>query len=274
MFKCYDLSKIENYIFKCDQCKVPFDQYSQPKYLPCHETICSDCVVKIENEAINKKFKCAICLEDHYIPENGFALNKKVYDLITAEPMEISRGKEYDQLQDNLKKLESLNKSLLIDCENGADIIKEYCMEQTRLIQLSTEKKIEQIQNLNDQLIIRIKEYEDKCVQAFSNKNALIREKMNKIIDEAQLFIDEKQAYLQKSKTKEEDIKKFSKESLELQSALEEVNIKLKSVIFNDELIKFLTNTTDVNTFELGNITYERLSEPKVCYFDQSSISC
>ncbi len=28
MFKCYDQSKIENYIFKCDQCKLPFDQFS------------------------------------------------------------------------------------------------------------------------------------------------------------------------------------------------------------------------------------------------------
>ena len=62
---------------------------------------------------------------------------------------------------------------------------------------------------------------------------------MNKIIDEAQSFIDEKQAYLQKSKTEEEDIKKFSKESLELQSALEEVNTKLKSVIFTSSPIYY-----------------------------------
>lgn len=56
----------------------PFNDYDQPKFLPWHETICSSCVVKIEKEAINKKYKCSNCLGDHYIPENGFPINKKM----------------------------------------------------------------------------------------------------------------------------------------------------------------------------------------------------
>ncbi len=87
--------------------------------MPCHETICSTCAKKTENDAINNKFKCSICLHDHIIPEKGFALNKKVYDLIAAEPMKITRGKEYDQLEENIYRLEQLAKTLFSDCENG-----------------------------------------------------------------------------------------------------------------------------------------------------------
>ena len=40
----------------CDQCKKPFDEYDQPKYLPCSKTKCTKCEFIIEKEAINKQF--------------------------------------------------------------------------------------------------------------------------------------------------------------------------------------------------------------------------
>jgi hypothetical protein len=99
MFKCYDHSKLQNNILKCDQCNVPFNAYDQPRIISCGDTICSTCVIKIEKESVNKKFKCGICMKDHRMPEEGFPINKKISDLINAEPMEISRGKEYEKLQ-------------------------------------------------------------------------------------------------------------------------------------------------------------------------------
>jgi hypothetical protein len=94
MFKCYD----KNFL-KCDKCQVPFNSYDQPRFLPCRETICSACYVKIEIEAINKKLFCSSCLADHYIPHNGFPINKMIHDLITTEPMEMSRGENPELLQ-------------------------------------------------------------------------------------------------------------------------------------------------------------------------------
>ena len=89
-------SDLNNKILKCDKCKEPFDAYCQPKFLPCFKTICTTCKLTIHKEAINKWFKCGVCTNDHYIPDDGFILNEKIYDLITAEPMEISRGENYD----------------------------------------------------------------------------------------------------------------------------------------------------------------------------------
>ena len=143
MFTCYDSIKLPNNILKCDQCKEPFNAYDQPKFLPCHETICSICVVKIEQEAINSKFKCGICMKDHCIPEEGFAINKKIYELLTAEPMEISRGKEYEKLQESLNKLQSIIQLLCSGCENGNDLITEYCNGVEEKIPNKKDKKEE-----------------------------------------------------------------------------------------------------------------------------------
>jgi hypothetical protein len=268
MFKCYDHFKLQNNILKCDQCKEPFNAYDQPKFLPCHETICSTCVVKIEKEATNSKFKCGICMKDHFIPEEGFPINKKIFELITVEPMEISRGENYEKLQESMNKLQSIIQLLWSDCENGTDIIRDYCNEQIRLIQISTENKIEQINKLSDELIEFVKEYERTCIESYSNKNkSKIEEDINTIIQEANTFISEKKAYLQQLITNDDEIKVFNKASEDLKIALNKKEKKLKSLIFDEKLIKFLTNTKAINKYELGFFDYEHFREPSVCKY-------
>jgi hypothetical protein len=268
MFKCYDSNKIQNEILKCDQCKIPFDEYCQPKFLPCFKTICTKCEMTIHREALNKRFKCGVCSKEHCVPDDGFVLNEMAIKIISTEPMEISRGNEYEQLNNNLNKIQSITKLLLHDFENASDIITEYCNEQIRLIQLSTENKIEQINKLNDELIAFVKEYERMCFESYSNKNnATIKEDINKIIQEANIFLNEKQSYLQQYKIDDDQIKAFNKESEKLQSVLNEKSKKLKYLIFNDKLIKFLSNTKEINQFELGKLDYERLRESSVFNF-------
>ena len=99
-----------------------------------------------------------------------------------------------------MNKLRSKIQLLWSDCENGNDIIREYCNEQIRLIQLSTENKIEQINKLSDELIAFVREYERTCIESYSSKNkSIINEDINKIINEANTFINEKQAYFDRN---------------------------------------------------------------------------
>ena len=242
---------------------MPFNAYDQTRIISCGDTICSTCVIKIEKEAVNKKFKCGICIKDHRIP-----INKKISDLINAEPIEISRGKEYEKLQESMNKLQSIIQLLWSDCENGNDIIREYCNEHIRLIQLSTENKIEQINKLSDELIAFVREYERTCIESYSNKNkSVIKEDINKIINEANIFLNEKQAYLQQLITDDDEIKVFNKASEDLQINLNKKSEKLKSLIFNEKLIKFVSNTKEINKYALGNFDYERLREPSVSLY-------
>ena len=167
---------LKNNILKCDKCKAPFDEYCQPKFLPCFKTICTTCELTIQKEAINKRFKCEVCTNDHYIPDDGFVIDETKYALIKAEPMEISRGENYDKLNLNLNKLETLFRMLKDGSDNGIDKIKEHCDEQIRLIQLSTENRIEQINKLNDELIEIIRDFERKCIQSFLNRSNEIKQ--------------------------------------------------------------------------------------------------
>jgi len=70
----YEESYIRN-LLKCNQCNNNFDDYDQPKSLQCGKIVCSICESKIVKKAINKWFKCEICLEDHYIPEKCLSIN-------------------------------------------------------------------------------------------------------------------------------------------------------------------------------------------------------
>ncbi len=58
-------------------------------------------------------------------------------------------------------------------------------------------------------------------------------------------YINEKQAYLHQLRINDEEIKVFNKES-------DEMSKKLKLSIFDNKLIKFISNTKDINKFELG----------------------
>jgi hypothetical protein len=248
---------LKNNILKCDKCKTPFDEYCQPKFLLCFKTICTKCELTIQKEAINKRFKCGVCLKDHYIPDDGFVIDETKYALIKAEPMEISRGENYDKLNLNLNKLEILFKMLKNGFENGIDKIKEHCTEQIRLIQLSTENRIEQINKLNDELIEIIREYERKCIQSFLNKNDQIKQSIDKLIGDAAIFVKEKQEHLNEFKIDEEEIKAFNKQTLVLQESLNKESIKINSLIFNNEILEFLSNTNEIKQSFLGDIVYE-----------------
>ena len=72
-------------------------------------------------------------------------------------------------------------------------------------------------------------------------------EDISKIINEANCFIDEKKANLKQYKIYDEEIKEFSKTSKVLQSVLTEKSKNLKSLIFGNKLIKFLSNTKEIS---------------------------
>ena len=135
-------------LLTCNQCEVKFDDYEQPKSLPCGKMICSLCVEKIEKEAIKNKFKC-VCFKVHQIPEDGFAINELALHLLTSKAKEIWRGERYEKLKINLKNIEALIQDLNFDICNGSERIKEHCNEQRRLVQLSTENKMQELNKIN-----------------------------------------------------------------------------------------------------------------------------
>ena len=181
--------------------------------------------------------------------------------------MEISRGENYERLLDNLNKVESIINIISYDCENGEDKIKEHCNEQIRKIQLSTEKTIEKINKFNEDLIAFVKEYEKMCIQSYSKNNKSLKEEINKIVQEANTFINEIQAYLKQYQIDDEEIKASNKKSEDLLIDLNENLRKLKFLTFDHKIIKFLPNNKKLNKWELGYFDVKYLREPSVFIF-------
>ena len=140
----YEESVIKN-LLKCQKCSETFDlDYNEPFIIKeCGKTICNNCVENLKHVNTNKNtFKCDLCTEEHLIA-NNFIINETILKLIKEQPKEFSRGKDFEQLKLNVKELEANLERLMWTNENGIDEIKTYCLEQKRLIQLNTEKKIQ-----------------------------------------------------------------------------------------------------------------------------------
>ncbi len=232
-------------ILKCDLCKNPFDVYCLPKILDCFKTICTACETNIVNGATeNNRFKCGICEQIHSIPTEGLVVNQRIYDLLTTNTAKISRGENFDRLYGNLEKLEANLKMQNYNLENALDILTEHCDEQTRLIQYSTEKKIENIYNKSDLFIEAVKTYKQKCTSVFSNRKEQLKNKMDVVTARIQDFIQEKKEYLRQDTIDENLVKDYYQYSEFLQNYLKNEALDLQNAIFNDEILEF---DTDLN---------------------------
>ena len=246
-------------LLKCNQCNEKFDDYEQPRSLPCGKIICSLCVDKIEKEAIKSKFKCIICSNEHQIPKEGFGINDLALHLLTSKAKEMWRGKRYEQLKINLQKIEALTRELKFDFNDGSDKIKEHCNEQRRLVQLATENAMQELNKINEELITEIDNFEIECMKYYSVIDNSFKEKLNRLIDEAKSFLNEKQEYLKQIQLDEDELESFNKLSENLQIDLNNELKDLKRKIFGYKLIKFNSNSNKINSRILGFIDYEKL---------------
>ncbi len=247
-------------LLKCNQCDGKFTEYDQPRSLPCGKIVCNNCVLKIEKEATNKKFKCPICSKHHVIPEEGFVFNELAYHLVTSKPTQIWRGKKYEKLKINLIKIESLINELKLNFENGADQVKEYCQEQRRLVQLATEKKIQELQTINEKLIKEIDEFETESIDTLLNGNETFQIKSDQIIDEANKFLKEKEEYLKKSNINDDEIKEFNKLSEDLHLKLNEEITLAKASAFKSTIIEFKPNINEFYKSIIGSFNYKQVN--------------
>ena len=58
-------------IRKLLECPICFDQYINPKILPCSHTFCLRCLIPS-----NRKIKCPICRAEHLVPSAGTCVRK------------------------------------------------------------------------------------------------------------------------------------------------------------------------------------------------------
>lgn len=252
-------------LLKCDQCDKIFIDDEKPKSLPCGNSICSDCELQMEEKAINMKFKCGMCSNDHIIPEEGFGINKIIQSLISAQPKRISRGRQYEILTIHIKNMEILMRDLVASIENGIDSIKDQSLKQKQLIELTIENRIKELRELNKKLQERMDSIEKDNIQNFSNKIDSIKQKNNVIIEETKKFLVKNIEYLKEYQIDDNQIEASNQMAEKLILKLEKEKKTMNASIFNDVLINFKPSEEQINEPLIGCFEYELIgSHPKV----------
>lgn len=174
----------------------------------------------------------------------------------------IYRGKEIETFKNSLEKLENLLNELTFNITNGNDKIKYHCSELKRLVQLSTEQKIIELNNLNEILVKKIDNYEKECTLRYSNCN-LYKSPLNELINESNLFLNEKRNYLQQCEINENDIIQSNQILNRLKASIEDQLLNVKSILFNNNLMEFEMNKTKIDENKIGIFYFNKLYSTK-----------
>lgn len=227
----YEETQIKS-LLKCEKCTQDYDKDDQPRFLPCHSSICNQCLSTIETQAQDRKFKCELCLEEHYLPEKGFTINQVLFKLIKTRSFDLCTTNEYEQLRVSLNDIKTLTDQISFNCEHSIDKIKEHCIEQRRLVQLATEQEIKEINKINEEYIKKIDDFQTESIEKFESNLVILNPK--EIIDEAKQFLGESL-----SKNDLLEIQTSNTKSKSLKRKLENELTKSNGLLFSNNLISF-----------------------------------
>ena len=163
-------------LFDCDLCNKLL---SDPVALPCGYTICQSHV----NELLERRFKapstfvCELCEDDHVVPANGFALNKKFKSALDIKLNEFKIGhgmfndckKALEEVRDTVTELESI----AMDPEN---YLFGYFSEIKRLVDLRREELKNNIDDYSNEIIEVIERTKAGLVAVTKNVNHFDKE--------------------------------------------------------------------------------------------------
>lgn len=251
-------------LLKCNHCKQPFDEYSDPRLLTCcSQTVCQRCVAEMEKKVkTNKKklFKCVACKEESGWPEKGLPVNKLAAKLIAEQPKEVYRSQKCEELKQCLTDLKHLNAKLSFEINNNyEDTVKDHCNEQKRLIQLSYEEKCQEMKTLYEQLVQRVDDYEMKCNQNLKAFHA--QQQTRDLVNQVNSFVDDNTVYLNRTRIDEKDVCDSIKKIKELKANIEKERLAIKTTVFSEKLMKFEAEKSQMNEAIIGCIQLESIDQ-------------
>jgi len=249
----YEESEIKE-LLNCEHCYQPYGEYYSPRILPCcGKTICFVCDQLTENQIKHNKYKCIACNKEETIPCNGFLVNNVVVKLLAKQPKEISSGNEAEKLKQNICDLEVLVNKLIFEQENGEHLITEDCQELRRQVQLAKEEKIEEINQQCDLLFIKIDTYEKTCISKYKEMNDA-KKKANELIKSVNESIQQQNAYLRQLKIDDNETSECNQKMDELKKQIEKERKIIKKSMFDNQIMKFEVNVTQLNGEILGKL--------------------
>ena len=243
-------------LIKCHFCQ---SKVKEAKILLCG-LFCNDCVADLEKNAnhISREFRCPSCNEIHTIPQNGFKTWKALNEFYPKESSleKVFRGETAEKLKRNLKEIKIQIDYLDFSLKNSVDAVKQCCLNLRNEISLQAQMVIKQIQDMRDELVQEVIEYEKKC-----NSNILDKQEIERSLSEIRDFHKEWSEYLKRYQINETDMVKANRTAFELQSKLKEEKLNFEKLIFNNKSISFKRNQIQLDKNFLGNLHYKEIGE-------------
>jgi len=231
----FEENKLNNAL-DCSKCRL---KLSEPKMLPCGDTICTACVKTININ--NKLFKCILCKEQHTMPEHGLPVNKVVLALQSMQPT----------LGIMQKKLNILNFGGVSWQVNR---IKEYCAQLRKELQLVTKEGIQQLHEQSDNLFKQIDKFEREKINWYELNASVDKEELNNMNKELQTFHTKWTEHFNQSKPLNKNISKADKSN---ETTMLDDQLKLDDLVITGGLLKFSKNTEYFEKSVLGSLNEE-----------------
>jgi len=115
---------------------------------------------------------------------------------------------------------------------------------------------MQELNDLNEAFIKQIDDYEEDCIKQNKKANKATKDKIEKLITEANNFINEKESYLNKLEVDETEIGSFDVLAEDLESKLDQEINNCKALAFGIELIEYDSDSSETL---IGSINYERI---------------
>lgn len=161
-------------MFKIDQIKRLFDcdicnsLLIDPVQIPCGNTVCKSHVRELLERRPKQKdsFVCEFCEEEHVVPVNGFAVNKRMKSVLDSElnnltidmPTYNRCKRTIEEAKENAEKLESISK-------DPESFIVKYFEQIKNEVYLRREKLKVEIDQHSEEIIERIDGTQKRCIE-------------------------------------------------------------------------------------------------------------
>jgi hypothetical protein len=236
----YDSNEVDNEL-SCKHCEK---RLVEPKFIPCGETICSLCEKSIQVN--DQMFDCLVCKKKHEMPKDGLLKNKLALKMLSIKPTKISRGKAFNTFQESLNHIRMIINLIKHGVNNRDDYVKEHCIELKNNAQLVAEEVIQQI---NDFIIVKIKEIDDYGKEQLKerkdmenvdlNSSSSSLKDLNEFLKEIQSFYDENIKRLNENQFGDSVLVKLNETAINMGKKAEDKIKCLQQINFGGRVLKF-----------------------------------
>ena len=238
-----------NEITTCFYC---MKKYTDPRILRCGNSLCFDCIQFLVNKEANG-LMCPICEEFHVIPKHGFTKNLSLTKLVLKKSENIYRGTIAENFKEQLKELKHKINDLNSHIINPIGKLKEYCGDLKNEIQLESEIKIEKIKTFNIELIKKIENYEQTCIDKLKFDDEF-KSNFESITSDLNNFYKKWTDYLNKATIDDIELKKVSTEANKLLEKVDRESLDFRNKLFNGKIMKFDKNPKEIDSSIVGII--------------------